>query len=69
MLGFKFFCTCWSLVEVTTHDRPKETKTGNLNEIGGKESWTTGLSVETVLMEPFPTEVQLCKIKSFGQRG
>ncbi|KAL5494078.1 hypothetical protein EMCRGX_G015349 [Ephydatia muelleri] len=20
-------------------------------------------------MEPFPTEVQLCKIKSFGQRG
>ena len=58
MLGFKF-CTCWSLVEVTTHDRAKETKIGNLvefpNEIGGKESWTTGLSVETVLMEPFPT--------------
>ena len=24
------------------------------NEIGGKESWTTGLSVETVLMEPVP---------------
>ena len=45
MLGFKF-CTCWSLMEVTTHDRAKETKIGNLvgvpNEIGGKESWTTG---------------------------
>eukprot|EP00731_Ephydatia_muelleri_P013985 Em0007g1295a len=35
------------------------------------ESWTTGLSVETVIMEPFPTQVQLCKIKSsksFGQQ-
>eukprot|EP00731_Ephydatia_muelleri_P034905 Em0085g3a len=34
------------------------------------ESWTTGLSVETVIMEPFPN-VQLCKIKSsksFGQQ-
>ena len=29
------------------------------NEIGGKENWTTGLSVETVLMEPFPTSEKL----------
>ena len=28
MLGFKF-CTCWSLMEVTTHDRAKETKIGS----------------------------------------
>ena len=31
MLGFKF-CTCWSLMEVTAHDRAKETKIGNLVE-------------------------------------
>ena len=44
MLGFKF-CTCWSLMEVTTHDRAKETKIATLvvfHEIGGRESWTTG---------------------------
>ena len=35
MLGFKF-CTCWSLVEVTTHDRAKETKIGNLVEFPTK---------------------------------
>ena len=49
-------------MEVMTHDRAKETKIGtwlSSNEIGGKESWTTGLSVETVLMEPFPTREKL----------
>ena len=29
------------------------------NEIGGKENWTTGLSVKTVLMELFPTSEKL----------
>ena len=29
------------------------------NEIGGKENWTTGLSVETVLMELFLTSEKL----------
>ena len=29
MLGFKF-CTCWSLMEVTTYDRAKETNIRNL---------------------------------------
>ena len=36
MLGFKF-CTCWSLMEVTTYDRAKETKIGNLVEFPTKK--------------------------------
>ena len=58
MLGFKF-CTCWSLVDVTTKGN-KNRQLGLVpNEIGGKENWTTGLSVETVLMELFPTSEKL----------
>ena len=35
MLGFKF-CTCWSLMEVTTHDLAEKTKIGNLVEFPTK---------------------------------